>query len=140
MNAVGETYIPAGILWGWNMLNANDPLSVAKTNAQMAALKGTKSLVLMTDGDNTLSPTYPKHNGNDVALANSKTAQLCENIKADGISVYTVGFKVNTPSSVAMLQACASSPAQAYNAENNAALAAAFGDIATTLAAVRMAK
>lgn len=140
MVATGETYIPAGLLWGWNMLDSDEPITGAKTKAQMTVLKGTKSMVLMTDGDNTLSANYPRHDGNDAAAADAKTAELCDNIKAQGISVYTVGFKVTKPSSVALLAACASSPSQAYAAADDAALTAAFDTIASSLAQVRVAQ
>jgi Flp pilus assembly protein TadG len=140
MVATGETYIPAGVLWGWNMLDSQQPLSGAKTAAQMLNLKGVKSMVLMTDGDNTLSATYPTHNGGDAAAADAKTAQLCTNMKADGISIFTVGFKVHKASSLAMLAACASKPSQALTADDDAALMAAFDEIGASLAQIRVAK
>jgi Flp pilus assembly protein TadG len=140
MVATGETYIPSGVLWGWNMLDSQQPLTGAKTAAEMANLKGVKSMVLMTDGDNTLSATYPTHNGNDTAAADAKTAQLCTNMKADGISIFTVGFKVHKPSSLAMLAACASNPSQALTADDDAALMAAFEQIGASLAQIRVAK
>lgn len=140
MVATGETYIPSGVLWGWNMLDSQQPLTAAKTAAAMANLKGVKAMVLMTDGDNTLSATYPTHNGSDAAAADAKTAQLCTNMKADGISIYTVGFKVNKPSSLAMLAACASNSSQALTADDDAALLAAFDQIGASLAQIRVAK
>lgn len=140
MVATGETYIPSGVLWGWNMLDSQQPLTAAKTAAAMANLKGVKAMVLMTDGDNTLSATYPTHNGTDAAAADAKTAQLCTNMKADGISIYTVGFKVSKPSSLAMLAACASNSGQALTADNDAALLAAFDQIGASLAQIRVAK
>jgi hypothetical protein len=96
--------------------------------------------VLMTDGDNTLSATYPTHNGSDSVVADSKTAQLCANMKAEGISIYTVGFKVHKPSSLAMLADCASNPNQALTADDDAALLAAFEQIGASLAQIRVAK
>ena len=140
MIATGETYIPSGLLWGWNMLDSNEPITGAKTKAEMVLLKGTKSLVLMTDGDNTLSASYPRHDGSDAAAADAKTAELCSKIKADGISVYTVGFKVTKPSSISLLAECASSPSQAFAAADASALAAVFSEIAGSLAQVRVAK
>jgi von Willebrand factor type A domain len=140
MVATGETYIPAGVLWGWNMLDSQEPVMGAKTAAQMATLKGVKAMVLMTDGDNTLSATYPTHNGSDAAAADAKTAQLCTNMKADGISIFTVGFKVHKPSSLAMLSACASNSSQALTADDNVALTAAFDQIGASLAQIRVAK
>lgn len=140
MNTVGETYIPSGLLWGWNLLNAAEPITGAKTATEMASLKGIKSLVLMTDGDNTKSPDYPYHWGNDTANADSITARLCENIKSEGIVVYTVAFKVAKQSSKDLLASCASSSAQAFNADNDAGLMVAFGEIATSLAQARLSK
>ena len=140
LTANNETYIPSGLLWGWELLNSADAFGGVKTKAEMTAAKGTKTLVLMTDGDNTLSATYPEHWGNDSVLADKKTKELCANIKADGISIYTVAFKVGKASSKKMLVDCASAPSQAYDATNNAALVAAFGDIAGKLAQVRLTK
>jgi Flp pilus assembly protein TadG len=140
MVATGDTYIPSGVLWGWNMLDSQQPITGAKTAAEMANLKGVKAMVLMTDGDNTLSATYPTHNGSDAAAADAKTAQLCTNMKADGISIFTVGFKVHKPSSLAMLAACASNSSQALTADNDAALLAAFDQIGASLAQIRVSK
>lgn len=146
--ATGETYIPSGLVWGWNALDSNQPLMGAKTDADMKALGGSKVMVLMTDGDNTISADYTSGQhysvkGNpddDGAVANVVTAQLCDNIKAAGITIYTVGFKVTKPSSVDLLANCASNANQAYNAADSAALVTAFGDIASSIAQIRIVK
>jgi Flp pilus assembly protein TadG len=144
MVASGNTYLPSGLLWGWNVLDSSDPYSTAKSKSAMAALNGTKTMVFMTDGDNTLSPgtgvDYKYHWGGDVAFANAKTAALCDGIKQDGINIYTVGFKVNNITSQALLDSCASSPAQAFNAANDAELQANFQQIASNLAHLRITK
>ncbi len=140
LTANSETYIPSGLLWGWELLSSVDAFTGVKTKAEMTALKGTKAMVLMTDGDNTRSADYPYHWGNNAAAADQKTKELCDNIKADGISVYTVAFKVLKTSSKKMLTNCASSPSQAFDAQNNAALLAAFGEIAGQLTQLRLTK
>ncbi len=140
LTANSATYIPSGLLWGWELISSVDAFGGVKTTAEMAALKGTKTLVLMTDGDNTVSADYPYHWGNNAAAADQKTKELCANIKADGISVYTVAFKVEKASSKKMLLDCASSPSQAFDAQNNAALLTAFGDIASQLTQLRLTK
>jgi hypothetical protein len=146
MAPTGETYIPIGLLWGWNMLDAAEPFTEAKTAQEMADARGSKALVLMTDGDNTIKPEqYPWHfkaNGasNWGAVADQKTAELCDNIKSAGITIYTVALKVTNENSRQMLQNCASSPAMAFNADDNTALVEAFKNIAGQLVAVRLSK
>jgi hypothetical protein len=136
----GNTYIPAGILWGWNLLDSSQPLGSAKTDGWMTSQGGSKSMVIMTDGDNTLSADYPYHWGNDVTAANAKTAALCANVKKKNIVVYTVAFKVTNSTSKSMLQACATDSGKAFSADDSAALVQAFQDIAKSLVAMRLTK
>ena len=142
--ATGETYIPAGLLWGWNMLDSEEPLDKAKSAAAIKAMGGTKAIVLMTDGQNTLAPYSPIHRGwdgaSDWAKGDAKTTTLCENIKADGITVFTVSFMVTDAASKALLASCASDASKAYSAESAAALASAFKEIGGTLTAMRLSK
>jgi hypothetical protein len=57
MSAWGSTYIPAGLLWGWNMLTPDAPLTEAMSHSELAAKNGKRALVLMSDGANTMLPT-----------------------------------------------------------------------------------
>jgi Flp pilus assembly protein TadG len=138
MGTYGETYVAPGLLWGWNVLTPEAPFSAAATDSVRAAQSGSRALVLMTDGENTRSPSYPYHDGSDRAVADSKTKTLCENIKAEGITVYTVAFKVSDSNNLAMLRDCASSPDAAFDASDDAGLAAAFESIGNTLSAARI--
>jgi Flp pilus assembly protein TadG len=137
---VGNTYIPSGLVWGWNIITSSEPFAEAKTAAEMTALGGTKAIVLMTDGANTLSASYPYHGGNDVAEANLKTAALCDNIKADNITMFTVSFMVDSAPAQDILDACASDSEKSYSAESAEQLTKAFRDIGDSLAAVRLSK
>jgi Flp pilus assembly protein TadG len=142
MVAVGNTYIPSGLVWGWNLLNPNQPFTEAKSAGWMKAHGGTKAIVLMTDGDNTLTPTYPYHTGNggDAGIANSKVTALCDNIKGEDIAIYTVSFMVSNAVSKAMLVNCASDGTKAFEADNPDALAEAFRNITESLLAMRFTK
>lgn len=142
MKGVGNTYIPAGLLWGWNLLDSNEPFTEAKSASWMKAHGGTKALVLMTDGDNTLTSSYPyhSHDGGDHAVANSKVTELCDNIKGQGISLYTVSLMVSNPVSKAMLVNCASDGNKAFTADDPSALASAFNKITESLLALRFVK
>jgi Flp pilus assembly protein TadG len=142
--ATGETYIPSGLLWGWNMLDPNEPLDKAKTATAIKDMGGTKAMVLMTDGQNTLASSSPYHRGwngaSDWAKGDAKTATLCSNIKGDGIVIYTVSFMVTDPGAKALLANCATSPANAYSADSAAGLAQAFREIGQSMTAMRLSK
>lgn len=59
MDAVGNTNIPMGLAWGWYALSPNDMLS---NNAPYDDEETAKVIVLMTDGDNTISSTDTTYN------------------------------------------------------------------------------
>jgi Flp pilus assembly protein TadG len=136
----GNTYIPAGLLWGWNMIDANEPISGGYTKKQMTSKEGTKAIVLMTDGFNTLSAAYPYHWGTDTATSNTLTAQLCDNIKDDGIIVYTVAFEVTDAAAKDLLSNCASEASNAFVADDKVALMDSFKTIGESLSKVRLAE
>lgn len=136
LTASGETYIPAGLLWGWRTLSPSLPF--ADGAAQTPTLQ--KSLVLMTDGANTLSPNYPYHYGSDVATTNTLTAQTCSNIKADNIRIYAVAFAVTDPTIKNILRNCATTTENFYDAANVTDLTAAFAKIGQEITAVRLSK
>jgi Flp pilus assembly protein TadG len=134
----GSTYIPAGMIWGVNVLSNIAPYNQARTMPYMISRNGSKYLVLMTDGDNTVAPpnsTAQLHSNTNVTtatpLANRYTSEVCAYAKAQGIIVYTVSFgsgiSITTKD---MLRNCASNPANYYDATAGGDLAAAFESIA----------
>ena len=142
MTGTGNTYIPAGLLWGWNLLDPNAPFTEAKSAGWMKAQGGTKAIVLMTDGDNTLTASYPyhSHNGGNTDVANAKVTELCNNIKGQDVVIYTVSLMVSNPVSQAMLVNCASDGAKAFAADDPTALTQAFQHITESLLAMRFVK
>ncbi len=150
MNADGRTYIPAGLLWGWNLLNTDHPFADAKEPKELAEIGGQKVIVLMTDGTNTVATNGSVlHDGFDTKNAPIKvfkekadavTAKLCDNVKTDNIKIFTVAFQVDDTSTKKMLVACASEPEMAFDATNSAALKAAFLNIGQQLATMHLAR
>ncbi len=140
MNASGSTYIPAGLAWGWRVLSHEKPFSEGKRYKQMKDEGGIKAVVLMTDGANTKSSTYPYHTGSDVALANQLTAELCTNIKAQKISIYTIAFEVTDSTIKNLLQQCATNTGMYFDAGSSSALTKAFDSIAGQLTQLRLTK
>lgn len=135
LSAYGETYIAPGLLWGWRLLSPNAPFADG-------AAYGAKSkyLVLMTDGANTHSASYPGHGNFDIADANNVTSQTCAAIKAQGIKIFAVAFMVTDSAIVNVLQSCASAPINYYTATTTADLNTAFQSIASSIMSVRLSK
>jgi hypothetical protein len=61
-------------------------------------------------------------------------------MKAKGITVYTVGFQLDTPTAEDTLKECASGPDKFYKAEDGEQLRLAFRDIALRLASLRLSQ
>lgn len=147
LTASGETYIPAGLAWGWRTLSVNRPFTEAKPlNADTVS-----TLILMTDGANTKSldlastvdgtVTSVRHNNTDGDAADALSAKLCKKIKNDDIQVYTVAYKFEGPSAAKtkkMLKKCATSNQHFFNAKNAAELDEAFDEIAANLYKIRL--
>lgn len=137
MSAWGDTYVPSGLLWGLRMLSPDEPLTTAKAYSEMDdGLK--KAIVLLTDGANSHSPLYPSHDGRDTVLANELTAELCTNIKAKGILLFTVAFEVSDDTTLDMLETCATDSTYFYDAGDSSALEAAFDNMAIKLMEVHL--
>lgn len=133
MVANGETYIATGLLWGWRLLSPNAPFAdggpYGSTN---------KVLVLMTDGANTNSATYPDHYGTDVAASNDKLVKVCSAAKAAGVKLFTIAFQVTDAAIQNVLAQCASGVPYYYNAQTNADLQTAFASIGQQLTNLRL--
>ena len=136
MVATGETFVQPGVTWGWRALDWNEPFADGADPAVDRVVK--KYMVVMTDGSNTKSPIYPDHTGSEAVLADSLTSEICTAVKAKGVTIYTVAFEVVEPTIQALLQGCASSPADYYQASDAAALSEAFKKIADAMKVVHL--
>lgn len=136
MTAVGETFVQPGLIWGWRTLDWKAPFSDGFNPASTP--EGKKYMVVMTDGANTKSPTYPDHAGSDKILSNKLAKESCANIKAEGVIVYTVAFGVSEADVEDVLTSCATSNAHYYTAADATALKDVFQDIAKSMTTVRI--
>ena len=135
MTASGETYIPAGLAWGLNILSPAQPFTEGSAY-DAANRRPRKAIVLMTDGVNTKSMTSTTdgtHNGSSTAQANDYTAQICKNAKARNIEIYTIALMVTDATVQSLLQSCATSGENFFNAADTAALETSFKKIAISL-------
>lgn len=153
----GNTVIPAGLLWGWRVLSPEAPFTEAEPYDEKERVK---AIVLLTDGQNDIGAPQNNHNRsyyNAFGFAasghlgsssgyyaenelNDKTATVCNNIKAKGIMIYTIGFRINDSTTQNLLRNCATKPDMYYNSPSNSELAAVFSDIAQGLSELRIAQ
>ncbi len=139
MIATGDTYMPAGVMWGLRTLSPTAPYSESegeRTDGDGNKLK--KVLVLMTDGENTRSPQYPNHNGSDATLANQLTTEACTAAKDKGVQIFTIAFSVTSEPIKDLMRSCASSGGNFFDAANSAQLDAAMQSIAGQLGGLRL--
>ncbi len=140
LNPNGFTYIPAGLVWAWRLLTPSDPFSEGVSFEKLKEERGTKALILMTDGENTKAPDYPTHASADQILANNITKEICANIKADEIIVYTIAFDVTDFVIKDILENCATSKGHYFDAANSQDLIDAFAAIAASLRSISLSK
>lgn len=150
------TYIPAGLIWGVNVLSPTAPLTDGA--AYDAANKTPrKAIVLMTDGENTMKfrasdGRHVSFNINDedskkrdnalkdFANVNSETEAICTYAKSNKIEIFTVAFMVDNADAKKMMQACATDAEHYFDASDPDKLLAAFSGIARSLSLVRLAR
>jgi Flp pilus assembly protein TadG len=129
MSPAGNTNLTIGLAWGFNMLTPNAPFSGP---AALGSAGVYKSLVFMTDGQNTKNRWSTTQSQID-----ARTTLACNNIKAAGIEVYTIG---TVDANAAQLQACASDPSLYYSVTSGSEMNAAFTDIAAKISRLRLSR
>ena len=143
LTATGDTYIPSGLAWGFNMLSSAQPLTDAAIyDPSGLNRKPRKAMVLMTDGANSklMNASNGRHDVNPTPTldspatqANTYTAELCANIKAKNIEVFAVAFNVTDTKIKTILKGCASDDSHYFDATDTAGLLSAFQNIADAL-------
>jgi hypothetical protein len=132
LSAAGYTAGHLGTAWAWYTLS--DKWASVWPAASAPAAPGPNVLkiaVLMTDGDyNT------QYHGPD---SNDQAAEVCANMKASGITVYTIGFGTSLSATAqTLLQNCASSSNHYFAPEDGDKLRETFRTIALSLTDLRL--
>lgn len=155
MTAVGDTNIGLGLMWGWHLISPNAPFA---DGSAYGTAKLQKIVVLMTDGENTNSDTSSNDDSvyagvgyiwqNRLGITSGTASQrraamdgrleeLCSNMKAKGIIIYTVRVEVTNGTS-SVLQNCASSADKFYDVQSASQLTAVFDAIAGSIQNLRI--
>ncbi len=154
----GGTISSEGLMWGWRTLSPRGPFSAKG----LAYDKVKKYLVLMSDGDNSMGEQgnkwgpmlteygaygylrqgrFPAENYAQMdKYLNERMDVACKNVKASGVTVITILFRVNDDTSKKRMQQCASGKANAYLASDADSLKKAFSQISGNISALRLVK
>ena len=122
----GMTNQPIGLAWAWMALTQGAPLNPPAKTADMQ-----QAIILFSDGLNTENRWW-----NDQDKIDKRQALMCTNVKAAGITIYTV--LVNTGYSKVMKD-CASKPEYYYEITAGQTVTA-FNSIGTSLTKLRLAQ
>lgn len=154
LQAYGATAGALGTAWSWYTLSPNwssiwTGTSIPESYGDLTTLQANgapklrKVAVLMSDG---VYNTYRGWKGQDQQGMSNHAKQLCTNMKAQGIEVFTVGFALDELSGSERtiaedtLRSCGSDVNHFYNALNNIQLTESFRDIALKLSSLYLAR
>lgn len=139
----GNTYGNVGMVWGWRVISPTPPFT---QGAEYDDPDWSKAVIMMTDGDNTMHPTYSVYGATashsiDENDLDDRFAEVCRNMKEEGITVYTITFQSGISNATRQIfRECATSPDYYYNAPTNNELVAAFERIANQLSQLHLSK
>jgi Flp pilus assembly protein TadG len=164
LEANGNTNIPIGLMWGWNTLTPHAPFS---DGVGYNTPKHKKIIVLMTDGENTMSRRDTPNDGEYAGTGyiwqqriltsdgtplqqgatsaqrtqalDARLRKLCDNIKAKGIDLYTIRVEVDTGTNE-LLKSCASGRDYFYDVHSSSTLTTVFESIAGQIAALHLSR
>jgi Flp pilus assembly protein TadG len=137
MTPLGETNLTIGLVWGWQALSQGLPL-----NAPAPQPNTNQTVIFMTDGFNTANRWNNTLFGSGTtASIDARTAQVCSNIKAAGITVYTIQVDTGgeSPPST-LLQNCASDIGKWFYLKNANELVTVFSQIGIVLSQLYIAE
>ncbi|MBZ8132659.1 pilus assembly protein [Afifella sp. IM 167] len=124
----GLTNISLASEMGWHVLTDVPPYEegVAADSAEGKRTK--KVMILLTDGEQTVPVQGP---GGDVSVeaADIVTQEVCTNVKADGIEIFTIAYDLEPGPATDLLVNCASSEKNFYATGATGDLKGVFQDI-----------
>ena len=101
MSAVGNTNQAIGLALGWMSLAGGGPFSKPAMDPNYSY---SQNIILLSDGLNTEDRWYTNQSS-----INARQQMTCDNIKAAGITLYTIQVNTDNDPTSSLLQHCASS-------------------------------
>ncbi len=137
MSPNGSTNQNIGLVHGWQSLVGGGPFPAPPALDPNYTYQ--QVIILLTDGLNTQDRWYG--NGSSTSPQIDARQQItCDNVKAAGITIYTVQVNTDGDPTSTLLQNCASSPDKFFLLTSANAIVATFRQIGTALSSLRVAK
>lgn len=145
-----ETYIPAGLIWGINVLSPTSPFTEGAAY-DSSNRRPRKVMILMSDGANTLSfrPSDGQHVAYSSSPANRQAEMtaayndmnaICDYAKSKKIEIYTIAFNIDDHAARQAMQKCATHAGNVFDASNRQGLMTAFATIAAAIQDIRLSQ
>jgi Flp pilus assembly protein TadG len=141
MQGTGGTNQPVGLSAAWMSLAQTLPFSAPAEDVNYTYQK---SIILLSDGLNTENrwPAYGNGSTQTGTMIDDRQKIMCDNIKAAGVTIYTVQVNTGTPAdpTSTVLQYCASGSGNFYLVTAASQTVTAFNSIYNSLSQLRVAK
>jgi Flp pilus assembly protein TadG len=134
MTANGSTNQTIGLAWGWQAQTSGVPLSAGALPANTQQV-----MILLSDGLNTQDRWYGD-GSNQSTQVDGRMAAACTNLKASGMTIYTVFVDLNgTQGNSSVLQNCASDPSKYFDLTSSNDIISTFNAIGEQITNLRVA-
>jgi len=139
MQPTGGTNQPIGLAWAWQTLQQTAPMNAPAEDSNYTYKK---AIILLSDGLNTEDrwPAYGNGMTQFGGQIDARQKILCDNIKAQGITIYTVQVNTGTDPTSTVMQYCASGPQNFYLVTSASQTVSVFNAIGTSLSKLRVAR
>jgi hypothetical protein len=132
MTPAGTTNQAIGLAWGWLSITAG---SVLNPPAKSSSYTYGDHILLLTDGLNTEDRWY-----NDQNSIDARQKIMCDNVKAAGITLWTIQVNTGGDATSTLLQNCASDPSKLFLLTSASQIITTFDNISFKITQLHLAK
>jgi Flp pilus assembly protein TadG len=132
MTPAGNTNQAIGLAWGWLSLTAG---SVLNPPAKSSSYTYADHIILLTDGLNTEDRWYTNQ-----ASIDAREKIMCDNVKAAGITLWTIQVNTGGDATSTLLQNCASDPSKFFLLTTAGQIIETFDNISFKITQLHLAK
>jgi Flp pilus assembly protein TadG len=145
MDPTGNTNQPIGLVWAWHSLVGGGPLSAPSKDSNYTYKE---IIILMSDGMNTENRWTSKSDDetdqqkkiDDRMYKKGSGSGTCANIKAAGITIYSIQVNTGGDPTSTIMQSCASDGDKFWEVKSAGDLGTVFNAIGTNLTKLRVAR